>query len=163
MAEPALSYHTGMPQRSTSASATSRKPGKRGVAATETSDELAVRAYLRVLVGAPVRSADKVGTVEGPFVKAVGRWSERKGVDRRTLARIGVKQRVLEASGLEPTPVSEVVRRHYGKQPFTVADIARLSGVSAASVRKTVYEDESKGLVEEVEATSRALLFRAVR
>ena len=94
---------------------------------------------------------------------AVGRWTERTGADRKTLSRIGVDRRTLDAAGLKATPVAELVRRQYGADPLSVADLAQRSGVSPSSVRQTVYDDESDGLIEVVETDGPTVLYRLVR
>jgi DNA-binding transcriptional ArsR family regulator len=104
-----------------------------------------------------------VETTEVSFVDAVGRWSARSGVDRKTLSRIGVDRRTLDAAGLKATPVAELVRRQYQVEPLSVADLARRSGVSPASVHQTIYDDESDGLIEAVETEGRTVLYRLVR
>lgn len=130
---------------------------------TDNANELAVRAYLRALVGAPVRATDRVETTEASFVDAAARWSGRSGVDRKTLSRIGVDRRTLDAAGLKATPVAELVRRQYSTEPFSVANLARRSGVSPASAKQTVSQDESDGLIETVGTKGRAVLYRLVR
>lgn len=129
----------------------------------EAADELAVRAYLRSVVGSPVRSPDGREMTEIALSGAIRRWSERAGVDRRTLSQLGVDRRVLDAAGLAPTRVGDVVRRHYRAEPFSVADLARRSAVSPASVRQTVYDDEESGLVEAVDIKGKTVLYRRVR
>lgn len=158
-----MSYDTGMSRRFGSSPTPARKAGNSSSQVTEVADELAVRSYLRALVGAPVRSADRVETTEVAFVDAVGRWSDRAGVDRRTLSRIGVERAILDASGLKQTPVGDVVRRHYQTEPASIADLARRSGVSPASVRQTVYDDESEGLIQAVHTKGKTVLYGLVR
>jgi len=103
-----------------------------------------------------------VETTELSFVDAVGRWSERTGVDRKTLGLLGVNRRTLDAAGLKATPVAEIVRRYYGAEPLSVADLARRSGVSPASVRQTIYDDESDGLIEAADTKGKTVLYRLV-
>jgi predicted Rossmann fold nucleotide-binding protein DprA/Smf involved in DNA uptake len=158
-----VSYDTNMARRAGFAMAPVRSSGSNTSQVTDTADELAVRAYLRALVDAPARAADRVETTEASFVDAAARWSARSGVDRKTLSRIGVDRRTLDAAGLKATPVAELVRRQYGADPLSVADLARRSGVSPASVRQTVYDDESDGLIEAVETEGRRVLYRLVR
>jgi hypothetical protein len=122
-------------------------------------EETAVRAYLRLLVGAPVRASDRVETCEPAFVEVVATWSERTGVDRRTLASIGVPREVLDEAGVRPTPVGDLIRRHYCADPFTVFDLARRSGVSIASVRGVIARDEQSGQLKRVGTTGRKVLY----
>ena len=109
-----------------------------------------------------MRSADRVDTTEVAFVNAVCRWSARSGVDRKTLIRLGVDRRTLDAAGLKATPAGDIVRRHYGTEALSVADLARRSGISPATVRQTVYEDEEDGLVEAVSGRGKTVLYRRV-
>ena len=136
------------------------QPGDRSTQLKDSADETAIRAYLRALIGSPVRSADLMQTTQAPFVDAVGNWTERTGVDRRTLVRIGVDPKVLDLAGLKATPVSDIVRRHYQSEPLSVADLARRSGVSSASVRQTVYDDVSNGLVAAIDGPGKTVLYR---
>jgi predicted Rossmann fold nucleotide-binding protein DprA/Smf involved in DNA uptake len=152
-----------MVRRLGSATTPAQSSGSNTSQLSETADELAVRAYLRALVGAPVRAADRVETTEVSFVDAAARWSVRTGVDRKTLSGLGVDRRTLDAAGLKATPVAELVRRQYQTEPLSVADLARRSGVSPASVRQTVFDDESDGLIETVGTKGRTVLYRLVR
>jgi hypothetical protein len=139
---------------------TLRAPAPTGGGAQPSSEDDAVRSYLRALVGAPVRSSDRVDLSEPGFVEAAVEWSMRSGVDRRTLALLGVPRRVLDAAGLRPTPVGDLVRRHYGTEPFTVADLVRKSDVSAASARSALIEDVEAGRLERIGTAGRAALYR---
>jgi hypothetical protein len=142
------------------AASTLRASAPQGGSTQPSSEDDAVRGYLRALVGAPVRSSDRVDCSESGFVEAAARWSTRSGVDRRTLACLGVPRRVLDAAGLRATPVGELVRRHYGTDPFTAADLVRKSGVSAASVRGALVEDVEAGRLERIGTAGRMALYR---
>jgi hypothetical protein len=131
----------------------------RGGSTQSSSEDDAVRGYLRALAGAPVRSADRVDTAESGFVEAAAGWAARSGADRRTLARLGVPRRVLDAAGLRPTPVGDLVRRQYGTDPFTAAELVRKSGVSATTVRNVLIEDVEAGRLERIEAAGRMVLY----
>jgi hypothetical protein len=132
---------------------------QRGSAQSASEDDDAIRGYLRALVGAPVRSSDRVETSEPGFVEAAARWSTRSGVDRKTLASLGVPRRVLDAAGLRLTSVGDLVRRHYGSEPFTAAELVRKSGVSATSVRDVLMEDVEVGRLERIGAAGRTVLY----
>lgn len=122
-------------------------------------DETKVRAYLRLLVEAPVRASDRLDSTETAFIDVGATWAARSGVDRRTLAEIGVPREVLDAAGIAATPVGELVRRQYGTDPFTVADLVRRSGVSTASVRAVLAEDEKARRIRQVESQGRAIQY----
>ena len=142
------------------ASATSAVPAPDGDAARPSSaDESAVRTYLRLLAGAPVRSSDRVEKAESDFIAAAADWAAEAGVDRRTLAEVGVSRQVLDAAGIRATPIAELIRRQYGTNPFTVADLARKSGASTASVRSVLAEDERTGQLKRVASTGRTVLY----
>src|SRR5258708_13102488 len=51
-------------------------------------DEAAVRTYLRLLVEAPLRSSDRLGPAETPFVDLAAECARRPGSDPRTLPPI---------------------------------------------------------------------------
>lgn len=119
--------------------------------------EAKVRTYLRLLVDAPVRVSDRLDRAETAFIEAAAGWSERSGVDRKTLADIGVPREVLDAAGIDATPVAELVRRQYGKSPFSAADLVRRSGVSMASVRSVLAEDEQAGRIRRAKSEGRAI------
>lgn len=104
-------------------------------------DEAKVRSYLRLLIDAPIRASDTIDRAETAFIDVAASWSERSGVDRRTLADLGVPREVLDAAGIGATPVAELARRQYETSLFTAADLARRSGVSMASVRSVLAED----------------------
>ena len=108
-------------------------------------DEAKVRTCLRLLVEAPVRASDRLDPAEAAFIEVAAGWSEHFGVDRRTLTRLGVPRDVLDAVGVVATPVAELIRRRYGKIPFIAADLVRKSGVSMATVRSVLAEDEQAG------------------
>lgn len=127
---------------------------------SNTSDEAAVRTYLRLLVGAPERAGDSMQSAERKFIAVVARWSRRTGVDRRTLAGLGVPKAVLDRAGMIQPPVDEFVRRSYTRTPFDVATLARRACVSEGSVRQTLADDERTGLVERVTSPSRATRWR---
>jgi hypothetical protein len=126
-------------------------------------DEVAIRRYLRALVGAPVKGAERLDDHEAAFVDAVPRWSARAGVDRRTLLKMGVERRVLDRAGLRQPPAAELVRQHYPESPFSVADLARSSGIAANSVRQAVTQDEADGLLQRVGKDGRVILYGLVR
>jgi hypothetical protein len=122
-------------------------------------DEAKVRTYLRLLVEAPVRASDRLDPAEASFIEMAADWSARAGVDRRTLADLGVSREVLDAAGIVAIPAAELVRRQYGKGTFTAADLVRRSGVSMASVRSVLAEDELAGRVRRVPSEGRAILY----
>jgi hypothetical protein len=134
-------------------------PAKGGKRSPSPENEAAVRTYLRVLVGSPVRSTDRLRTSEAAFVRAVPDWSDKRGVDKRTLVAMGVPRRVLDATGIAPTPVGERIRRHYGKAPFTVADLVRKSGASVASVRSVIADDVRAGRLKRIANDGRTVLY----
>lgn len=150
MGRPLAAVHTAVPARH---AGTARRGAQ--------DDEAKVRAYLRLLVEAPVRASDRLDLAEEAFVEVAGDWSARSGVDRRTLADLGVPRKVLDAAGIIATPVAELVRRQYGKAPFTAADLARKSGASLASVRTVLAEDERGGQVTRVPGEGRAIRYRS--
>ncbi|MGH8981576.1 MAG: hypothetical protein ACRDWE_11270 [Acidimicrobiales bacterium] len=119
-----------------------------------------VRTYLRLLVGAPVRAADRISSAIDGFVESGARWSSRSEVDRRTLADLRVPLDVLDAAGISATAVAELVRRQYEKSTFTAADLVRKSGVSMASVRNTLAEDEGARLITRVTSKGRTIQYR---
>lgn len=134
----------------------------RGLSATvrgAQDDEAKVRSYLRILVEAPVRASDRLESVERGFIDVAAGWAAQSGVDRKTLAGVGVSHEVLDAAGIAPTPVAELVRRQYRTSPFTVADLVRTSGVSVASVRNVVAEDEQAGRIGRVESVGRTIRY----
>jgi len=131
---------------------------QKGARASSPEGEEAVRTYLRVLVGAPIRATDRVEKAEAAFVEAVVGWADETGVDSKTLSAVGVSRRVLDEAGMRPTPVSELVRRQY-TDAFTVADLVRRSGVSSASVRAVLAEDERAGQLKRVASTGRTVLY----
>lgn len=120
-------------------------------------DEAKVRSYLRLLIDAPIRASDTLDRAEPAFTDVAAGWSERSGVDRRTLADLGVPREVLDSAGINATRVAELVRRQYGKGHFTAADLARRSGVSMASVRSVLAEDEQAGRIRRVKSEGRAI------
>lgn len=122
--------------------------------------EAKVRTYLRLLVEVPVRASDRLDPAETAFIEVAAGWSARSGVDRRTLADLGVPREVLDAAGIVGTPVADLVRRQYGTAPFTAADLVRRSGASLASVRTVLAEDEKGGRVTRVPSEGRAFRYR---
>jgi len=120
-------------------------------------DEARVRSYLRLLVDTPVRVSDRLDTAEEAFIDVAASWSASSGVDRRTLAGLGVPREVLDAAGITATPVADLVRRQYGTNPFTAADLVRKSGVSMASVRIVLAEDEQAGRIRRLQSKGRAI------
>lgn len=123
-------------------------------------DEAKVRTYLRLLVDAPLRKSDRFEQAETAFAEVASRWCKRSGVDRRTMARLGVRREVLDAAGVSATPVAELVRRQYGKSTFSAAGLVRRSGVSMASVRSVLAEDEEAGRVVRIGRESRMIHYR---
>ena len=122
-------------------------------------DEATVRTYLRALIGSPVRSSDRTEDSEPAFVQTIASWSEWAGVDRRTLAAVGVPRRLLNEAGVRRTPVGDLVRRRYTTDTFTVAELVRRSGASPSSVRKVLAEDERVGRLKRVATTGRTVLY----
>lgn len=122
-------------------------------------DEAKVRTYLRLLVEAPIRTSDRFDPAEAAFIEVAAGWSAHAGVDRRTLADLGVSREVLDAAGISATPVAELVRRQYGTSAFTAADLVRRSGVSMPSVRSVLAEDEQSGQIRRVKSQGRAILY----
>jgi hypothetical protein len=114
------------------------------------------------MVGSAVRASDRIEKAEPTFIEAVGRWSRRNGVDRRTLSRLGVERRVLDAAGLHPTPVADLIRQHYGEGPFSIAEVALRSALSDASVRQTVYADDDEGTITSVGKRGKTVLYKRV-
>lgn len=146
--------------RDTASSIAAVPTGSRNASRRSVQDaEAAVRTYLRLLVGAPVRVSDCLGSAEVAFITVAADWSARSGVDRRALEELGVPRDVLDAAEITPTPVAELVRRQYGMSPFTVADLVRKSGVSMASVRNVLMEDERSGRIERVAHRGRAVRY----
>lgn len=136
--------------------------GRRAARTGGQDEESKVRTYLRILVDAPLRASDRLDAAEEAFITVGAAWSERSGVDRRTLAALGVPREVLDAAGIAQTPVGELVRRQYGTGSFTVADLARKAGVSMASVRIVLAEDEQAGRITRVKSTGRAVRYGLV-
>jgi hypothetical protein len=126
------------------------------------SDEAAVRSYLRLLVGAPVRATDEAAVTEQGFVAAAARWAGRNGVDRRTLSGVGVPKATLDRAGLRQPSIEVLIRHHYSTTPFSVATLARRSCTSEASVRQTLADDLRAGVVEQMPGPGRATMWRLV-
>lgn len=124
------------------------------------SDEASVRAYLRLLVGAPERGGDTMRSSERDFIAVGARWARRTGVDRRTLAGLGVPKSVLDRAGIIQPSIDVLVRHGYSRTPFDVATLARRACVSEGSVRQTLADDERVGTVEQVPSTGRAHTWR---
>jgi hypothetical protein len=122
-------------------------------------DEAAIRTYLRLIADVPQRSSDRVGPAETAFIESAAEWAKGAGVDRRTLADVGVPAQVLDAAGIRNVPVADLIRRQYGTSSFTIAEIARRSGVSVASVRNVVAEDERARRVVRLANEGRAVQF----
>lgn len=123
-------------------------------------DESAARAYLRLLVGAPLRTADTILPAEQNFVAVAARWAKRTGVDRRSLAGLGVPKQILDLASVVQPPVGVLVRRHYSRTPFDVAIVARRACVSDGSVRQTIADDERAGVIQRTPSTGRATSWR---
>jgi hypothetical protein len=131
---------------------------------TADTDENAVRAYLRAVIGAPLRaSAGNPAKGEAAFVGAAQRWAKQAGVDRRTLARIGVTRRVLDAAGVAAVSAEARIRRLYTREPFTVAQLAKRAGVTEASVRRVLAIHEETGEIVRAGRVGRALQYRKTR
>ena len=159
VADPCSTMTIMGPGRATTIAAVpARGPGTTRRGAQE--NEAKVRTYLRLLVEAPVRASDRLDPAEAAFIEVAAGWSARSWVDRRTLTDLGVPRRVLDAAGIGATPVAELVRRQYGTSPFTAADLVRKSGVSMASVRTVLAEDERAGRVGRVKSEGRAIHYR---
>lgn len=126
-------------------------------------DEAAVRKYLRLVVGAPERTSDDLSTAARAFIRVAARWSSRNGVDRRTLALIGVPNAVLDDAGVTQPSVDEIVRPHYSRQPFDVATVVRRACVGEASVRRVIAQDEDTGLIERVDRPGRSAAWRRAK
>lgn len=124
------------------------------------SDEAAVRTYLRLIVDAAVRQADEMGTAEEQFVAVAARWAKRTGVDRRTLAGIGVPRKVLDRARVVQQPIGLHVRRHYSKTPFDIATLARRACVSEGSVRQAIVDDVRTGHLQQAASEGRAASWR---
>jgi len=137
----------------------SESPARRRTTLDSPGGEDAVRAYLRALVGAPVRPSDRVETAEPTFVHVIASWAERVGVQRQTLAAVGVSRSVLDRGGVRPTPLAELIRRNYTAGTFGVADLVRRSGASDGSVRAVVAEDERAGRLRRVGSSGRTVLY----
>ena len=127
--------------------------------ARQAAEEAVVRRYLRSVVGAPVRHARDAADAEAEFITAAKRWAERVGVDRGTLLALGVDSRVLDRAGVRTTPLSERLRRHWEPAPFSIADLARRSGLPESSVRRAVATDEAAGLLRRVAREDRTVLY----
>jgi hypothetical protein len=128
---------------------------------TVSKDEDAVRLYLRSVIGSPLRASvadPKAG--EAAFVTAAARWGKRGGVDRRTLARIGVSRRVLDAAGVTEITPEARVRRLYSRTAFTVSELARRTSLSEASVRRVVANHVKTGELEHAARVGRLQLYR---
>lgn len=125
--------------------------------------EAIIRAYLRLLVEAPLRRSDDRDEFEEAFVAVAAAWSETAGVDRRTLREFGVPTRILNRAGLGVEAAAETVRRNYPAEPFTVSSLVGRTGISEATVRRTILDDEDAGTVERVDSEGRRLSYRVVR
>jgi hypothetical protein len=126
-------------------------------------DEATVRTYLRALVGAPERRTDELAVAEDGFVRVGARWCARAGVDRRTLANVGVPKSVLDLAAIIQAPIEDVVRAHYSRQPFDLPTLTRRACVGEASVRKTVAQDERIGRIERVNRPGRSVVWRLTK
>jgi len=127
---------------------------------TPAEDEAVVRAYLRAVVGAPLRGRGRIASTESEFVAVAARWAKRAGVDRRSLRTIGVAAGTLNRAGITQPSAQDLVRAEYGLQEFTIADLANRTCVSSSSVRTTVAEDEAAGVVKRVVSSGRAHRWR---
>lgn len=127
---------------------------------TATADEAAVRAYLRALMGAPERSSDSVETTEPGFRDAAARWAIRANVDRKALRKLGVPRSVIDRAGIAGSHATDLVRWMYTAEPFGIAELARRTCVSPASVRAAVLADERGGLLERAPSQGRAHQWR---
>ena len=127
------------------------------------SDEAAVRAYLRVVVGAPERATATIESTEAGFIACAARWARRQGVDHATLRALGVRQPVLELAAVAQLTAGDMVRRHYSRKPFDVGSLARRSAVTATTVRRTVAQDAQAGIIELVPQQGRGSRWRLVK
>ena len=127
--------------------------------AVASGDGMAVRRYLRSLVGAPLRGAADPSELEADFVAAAAPWAARAGVDRQTLAGIGVPRRVLDRAGVARATVAERLRRHWDPDPFTIADLARRSGIAESAVRQAVADEERTGSLIRTGRDGRTILY----
>lgn len=127
------------------------------------SDEAAVRAYLRVVIGAPERATATIASTEAGFISCAARWARRHGVDRATLRALGVRQPVLELAAVTQLTAGDMVRRHYSRKPFDVASLARRSVVTVTTVRRTVTQDAQAGIIELVPHQGRGSRWRLVK
>ncbi len=127
---------------------------------TVETDQRVVRAYLRAVVGSPLRRSESTETLEAEFVKSASRWAKRTGVDRSTLRKLGVPSRVLDEAGVVATPAGDLIRRHYSRKDFTVMQLASEACISAATVRTTIGTDESRGLLVRGSKSGRAHTWR---
>lgn len=151
-----------MARRLRSSPQPSGRPGRGRAEVDDIEDEMAVRAYLRALIGSPVRMTDRPATTESRFIERAGRWAQRRYVDRRELSLIGVDRRILDAAGILSTPAADLVRRCYTTKPQSITDLVRHSGVSSSSVRQTIQTDLSCGVLESAGKSGRSTLYRLV-
>jgi len=126
-------------------------------------DEMAVRAYLRALAGAPVGCSARLEALEEDFVASASRWAARNRVDRRVLHEFGVPKTVLDQAGMVRRPAADLVRDHYSGHGRSVGALAQLAGVSEATVRITLAEDEPAGRVARAAGGGRSVLWRVGR
>lgn len=151
-----------MPRQSTNLPGIHKSPSQMQSHVAGTSDDLVVRAYLRIVIGSTPGSMDQKEKLELEFISSIGKWCNKKGVDRRTLSRFGISRQVLDSAKLKETPVSEIIRRYYGIEPFSVSMLAQCSAISLASVRKTINVDERDGLIEMCEVDGKTSFYRLV-
>ena len=130
-----------------------------GLSHREASQDATVRRYLRAVVGAPTSQGDTAGLAESAFVEVAADWSDRVGVDRHALLALGVDGDVLDAAGVTHLAANQRLRRFWGPEPFSVADLARRSGMSAAVVRRAIALDEEAGLLRRVGRDRSTILF----
>ena len=125
----------------------------------QAADEAIVRRYLRILVGAPTRRGDAADQAESDFIAVASRWADRVGVDRQALLALGVNRSTLDLAGIRRVPPNEWLRRYWNPAPFSIADLARRSGVSPAIVRRAIGLDEEAGLLRQEGRDGRTVLY----
>jgi hypothetical protein len=127
-------------------------------------EEKAVRAYLRVLAGAPVRQSDSEESSRGPFIAVARSWAERVGVDGATLLALRVDEKVLASAGIAwRTPSRSEIRRRYTRSPFTAAILAERVVLPEWAVRSVLMADLADGRVEHVSSDGEEALYRKAR
>jgi len=118
-----------------------------------------VRRYLRSVVGFALSGGDTVDDAEQKFTQIAAQWCARTGVDRRTLLVLGVSGRTLDAAGVRQVASNDLLRRYWPDGVFSVAELARRSGVSEATARQAMIRDEEAGLIRRAGREGRAVLW----